>query len=125
MRSIRVLGKKVTGWQVLPADAQDVSADVKRSHYCRFEGEPREVKLGFGDNTTSPRFAQGPTTALLQSALTTTSEYPPAPNAQTSIRCNASTDSCPVSWIDPYLAYSGGLYAAQMCSWPAIPSVNT
>lgn len=23
MRSIRVLGKKVTGWQVLPADAQD------------------------------------------------------------------------------------------------------
>ena len=31
MRSIRVLGKKVTGWQVLPADAPDFEAAAMRA----------------------------------------------------------------------------------------------
>jgi hypothetical protein len=34
MRSIRVLGKKVTGWQVLPADAPDFEEAALRA--CEF-----------------------------------------------------------------------------------------
>ena len=45
MRSIRVLGKKVTGWQVLPADAPDFEAAALRA--CEFivAGDPRIGKV--------------------------------------------------------------------------------
>jgi hypothetical protein len=41
MRSIRVLGKKVTGWQLLPADASDFEEAALRA--CEFvvAGDPR------------------------------------------------------------------------------------
>jgi len=41
MRSIRVLGKKVTGWQLLPADAADFEEAALRA--CEFvvAGDPR------------------------------------------------------------------------------------
>ena len=45
MRSIQVLGKKVTGWQVLPADAQDF--EEAALHVCDLvlAGDPRIGKL--------------------------------------------------------------------------------
>jgi len=45
MRSIRVLGKKVTGWQVLPADAPDFEESALRA--CEFvaAGDPRIGKV--------------------------------------------------------------------------------
>ena len=45
MRSIQVLGKKVTGWQVLPADAQDF--EEAALHVCDLvlAGDPRIGKV--------------------------------------------------------------------------------
>jgi hypothetical protein len=45
MRSIQVLGKKVTGWQVLPADAPDFEEAALRA--CEFvvAGDPRIGKV--------------------------------------------------------------------------------
>ena len=45
MRSIRVLGKKVTGWQLLPADAPDFEEAALRA--CEFiqTGDPRIGKV--------------------------------------------------------------------------------
>jgi hypothetical protein len=45
MRSIRVLGKEVTGWQVLPADAPDFEEAALRA--CEFivAGDPRIGKV--------------------------------------------------------------------------------
>jgi hypothetical protein len=57
MRSIRVLGKKVTGWQVLPASAPDFEEAALRA--CEFivAGDPRIGKI-----PASRRVAQGGTT---------------------------------------------------------------
>ena len=41
MRSIRVLGKKVTGWQVLPADAPDFEAAAMRACELVLAGDTR------------------------------------------------------------------------------------
>ena len=41
MRSIQVLGKKVTGWQVLPADAQDFEEAAMRACELVLAGDPR------------------------------------------------------------------------------------
>src|ERR1041385_2333929 len=41
MRSIRVLGKKVTGWQVLPADAADFEESALRACEFVIVGDPR------------------------------------------------------------------------------------
>jgi hypothetical protein len=45
MRSIQLLGKKVTGWQVLPADAQDF--EEAALHVCELvlAGDPRIGKV--------------------------------------------------------------------------------
>jgi len=45
MRSIRVLGKKITGWQILPADAPDF--EEKALHACELvaAGDPRIGKV--------------------------------------------------------------------------------
>ena len=45
MRSIRVLGKKVTGWQVLPADAPDFEESALRACELIAAGDPRIGKV--------------------------------------------------------------------------------
>ena len=45
MRSIRVLGKAVTGWQVLPADAPDFEAACLRACELILTGDPRIGKV--------------------------------------------------------------------------------
>ncbi len=45
MRSIRVLGKKVTGWQVLPADAPDFEEAALRACELVLAGDPRIGKV--------------------------------------------------------------------------------
>ena len=45
MRSIQVLGKKVTGWQVLPADAQDFEPAALHACELVLAGDPRIGKV--------------------------------------------------------------------------------
>ena len=45
MRSIQVLGKKVTGWQVLPAGAQDFEEAALRACELVLAGDPRIGKV--------------------------------------------------------------------------------
>jgi hypothetical protein len=45
MRSIRVLGKKVTGWQVLPADAPDFEQAAQHACDLVLTGDPRIGKV--------------------------------------------------------------------------------
>jgi len=45
MRSIRVVGEKLTGWQVLPADAPDFEEAALRACECVVAGDPRIGKV--------------------------------------------------------------------------------
>ena len=45
MRSIGVLGKEVTGWQVLPADAADFEETALRACELVLQGDPRIGKV--------------------------------------------------------------------------------
>jgi hypothetical protein len=45
MRSIQVLGKPITGWQVLPADAQDFETAALRACELVLAGDPRIGKV--------------------------------------------------------------------------------
>ena len=45
MRSIKVLGKKVTGWQVLPSDAEDFEEAALRACELVLAGDPRIGKV--------------------------------------------------------------------------------
>ncbi len=45
MRSIKVLGKKVTGWQVVPADAEDFEEAAQRACELVLAGDPRIGKV--------------------------------------------------------------------------------
>jgi hypothetical protein len=45
MRSIQVLGKQVTGWQVLPADAPDFESAALRACDLVLSGDPRIGKV--------------------------------------------------------------------------------
>jgi len=45
MRSIKVLGKKVTGWQVLPANAPDFEESAMRACDLILAGDPRIGKV--------------------------------------------------------------------------------
>ena len=45
MRSIRLFGKKVTGWQVLPADAPDFEEAALRACELILAGDPRIGKV--------------------------------------------------------------------------------
>jgi hypothetical protein len=45
MRSVRVLGKKVTGWQVLPADARDFEEAAMRACELVIARDPRIGKV--------------------------------------------------------------------------------
>jgi len=54
MRSIKVLGKPVTGWQVLPADAPDFEEAALRACELVVVGDPRIGKVPRG-RSPSPR----------------------------------------------------------------------
>jgi hypothetical protein len=45
MRSIGVLGEKITGWQVLPADAPDFEESAQRACDLIAAGDPRIGKV--------------------------------------------------------------------------------
>lgn len=45
MRSIKVLGKKVTGWQVLPTDAEDFEQSALHACELVLSGDPRIGKV--------------------------------------------------------------------------------
>lgn len=45
MRSIRMLGEKVTGWQILPADAEDFEESTLRACDLILAGDPRIGKV--------------------------------------------------------------------------------
>jgi hypothetical protein len=45
MRSIQVFGKKVTGWQILPADTKDFEAAALRACELVLAGDPRIGKV--------------------------------------------------------------------------------
>jgi hypothetical protein len=45
MRSIRVLGEEITGWQVLPADADDFETAALRACDLILERDPRIGKI--------------------------------------------------------------------------------
>jgi len=57
MRSIRVLGKEVTGWQLLPADAPDFEEAAMRA--CEFvvAGDPRIGKVPASRRTSSAKIS--------------------------------------------------------------------
>lgn len=72
MRSIRVLGKKVTGWQVLPADAEDFEQAAMRACELVLAGDTRIGKVPGARRaarskpkrgTTSPKQAKAVKTA--------------------------------------------------------------
>ncbi len=52
MRSIQVLGKPVTGWQVLPADAPDFETSALHASELVLAGDPRIGKVP-GTRTSS------------------------------------------------------------------------
>jgi hypothetical protein len=54
MRSIQVLGKQVTGWQVLPVDAPDFESAALRACELVLAGDPRIGKIP-GARTSKPR----------------------------------------------------------------------
>jgi hypothetical protein len=72
MRSIQVLGKKVTGWQVLPADTKDFEEAAMRACELVLAGDPRIGKVPGARRTSrsgakqaarSPKRAKAPQTA--------------------------------------------------------------
>jgi len=57
MRSIKVLGKKVTGWQVLPADAEDFEEAALRACELVLAGDPRIGKVPGARRARPPKKA--------------------------------------------------------------------
>ena len=55
LRSIRALGKTVTGWQVLPADAPDFEESALRACELVLAGDPRIGKVPAGRRAASRR----------------------------------------------------------------------
>jgi len=55
MRSIKVLGKDVTGWQILPADAQDFEEAALRACELVLAGDPRIGKVPGARRAKAPR----------------------------------------------------------------------
>jgi len=54
MRSIKVLGKKVTGWQVLPSDAKDFEEAALRACEFVLAGDPRIGKVPGARRASKP-----------------------------------------------------------------------
>jgi hypothetical protein len=59
MRSIGVLGKKVTGWQVLAADAPDFEEAALRACELVLAGDPRIGKVPGARRASKPRIKGG------------------------------------------------------------------
>jgi hypothetical protein len=59
MRSIQVLGKPVTGWQVLPVDAPDFEAAALRACELVLAGDPRIGKIPGARRSKSSRAVGG------------------------------------------------------------------
>ncbi len=57
MRSIKVLGKKVTGWQVLPSDAEDFEEAALRACDFVLAGDPRIGKVPGARRAKAPKKA--------------------------------------------------------------------
>ncbi len=55
MRSIKVLRKKVTGWQVLPADAEDFEEAALRACELVLAGDPRIGKVPGARRASKPK----------------------------------------------------------------------
>jgi hypothetical protein len=55
MRSIKVLGKKVTGWQVLPSDAEDFEEAALRACDFVLAGDPRIGKVPGARRAKAPK----------------------------------------------------------------------
>ena len=55
MRSIKVLGKKVTGWQVLPADSEDFEEAALRACECILARDPRIGKVPGARRAKAPK----------------------------------------------------------------------
>ncbi len=55
MRSIKVLGKKVTAWQVLPADAHDFEQAALRACELVLAGDPRIGKIPGARRPRAPK----------------------------------------------------------------------
>src|SRR5215469_6263244 len=58
MRSIQVLGQRVTGWQVLPVDAPDFESSALRACELVLAGDPRIGKVP-GARASKPQKAAG------------------------------------------------------------------
>jgi hypothetical protein len=72
MRSIQVLGKPVTGWQVLPADAADFEAAAQRACDLVLAGDARIGKVP-GARRASASKPKEPTESLKRSKESNTS----------------------------------------------------
>ena len=59
MRSIKVFGKKVTGWQVLPADAPDFEEAALRACELVVAGDPRIGKIPGKKGATGGKGSRG------------------------------------------------------------------
>ena len=59
MRSIQVLGNKVTGWQVLPADTSDFEEAVMHACELVLARDPRIGKVPKSRKTPSPKPGKG------------------------------------------------------------------
>jgi hypothetical protein len=59
MRSIQVLGKKVTGWQVLPADATDFEETAMRACELIIAGDERIGKIPASRRSRNVRVPAG------------------------------------------------------------------
>ena len=57
MRSIKVFGKKVTGWQVLPSDAQDFEQAALHACELVLTGDPRVGKVPGARRAKPPKRA--------------------------------------------------------------------
>ena len=60
MRSIQVLGKKVTGWQVLPADAEDFEQAALHACELVLAGDPRIGKVPGARRSSARKAAPSP-----------------------------------------------------------------
>ena len=58
MRSIGVLGKEITGWQILPADADDFERAALHACDLIAAGDPRIGKIPAAKRASRPRLAE-------------------------------------------------------------------
>ena len=75
MRSIQVLGKRVTGWQVLPVDAPDFESSALRACELVLAGDARIGKIP-GARTSKPRSkADGRSLKQIKSSKASTTDF--------------------------------------------------